>query len=151
MCAGHVWQLLFIILWFINLFETKYGYTSATLVLGYRLWTDAPRWHDVLSGTIKRHIFLHGSSLNWTVVLWRNNCTSHDFRIFGLLSSHLPPPILSSISFSQNLFDIHLLILPCPFPFSINFISVWCICRCSKCFFYWGSLCDIGIWQFVEV
>ena len=37
MCARHVSQLLIIILRFINLFKTKYRYTSATLVLGLRL------------------------------------------------------------------------------------------------------------------
>ena len=53
MCARHVSQLLSIILWFINLFETKYWYTSATLVSGSRLWTDAPamnrcvKWHHL--------------------------------------------------------------------------------------------------------
>ena len=37
MCARHVSQHLSIILWFINLFETKYWYTSAILVSGSRL------------------------------------------------------------------------------------------------------------------
>ena len=30
-------------MWFINLFQTKYGYTPATLALGSRLLSDAPR------------------------------------------------------------------------------------------------------------
>ena len=37
MFAGHVWQLLIIIIGYINLFERKYGYISATLALGSRL------------------------------------------------------------------------------------------------------------------
>ena len=45
MCAGHVSQLLIITLRLINLFETKYRYTSATLVLTMnRMWIHlAPR------------------------------------------------------------------------------------------------------------
>ena len=51
-------------LWLINLFQTKYGYTTATLALGSRLLSDAPpRRTDVLSGTNYRNLSLHGSSL----------------------------------------------------------------------------------------
>ena len=68
MCSGYVWQLLIIMLWFINLFQTKYGYTSAILALDSRLRTDAPalnwcvKWHH-LKGYFSARFLIAG--IDW--------------------------------------------------------------------------------------